>query len=168
MGSLGSMSVNKKLEEFLKLSNNNSFNILFITGKDNYEEFIKDKKYSKNIKVVPYLDNLSALLQSCDLIISRAGASIISEILMASVPSILIPSPNVANNHQYYNAKDLYDNGLALMIEENKLDGNNLYNEVKELIKENTIYKNIKQNLLSYDKTHAIEIIYDKVMEILK
>ncbi len=168
MGSLGSMSVNKKLEEFLKLANNASFNVLFITGKDNYDEFIKNKKYSKNIKIIPYLDNLSSLLKSCDLVISRAGASIISEILMASIPSILIPSPNVANNHQYYNAKSLYDNGLALMIEEDKLDSKKLYSDLKMLIKGNTIYKNIQNNLNKYEKNSASEIIYNKVKELIK
>ncbi len=164
-GSLGSSSVNTKLEEFLKLSNNASYNILFITGERNYDEFIKNKKYSKNIKIIPYLDNLASLFKSCDLVISRAGASTISELLMAKTPSILIPSPNVANNHQYYNAKDLYDEGLTIMIEEAKLDGNKLYHEVKELLSNNSIYKNIKNNLNKKEMVIASEIIYKTVKE---
>ena len=63
--------------------------------------------FLKMFKVVPYVDNLAGLMKNAYLIISRAGASTISEILALKIPSILIPSPYVANNHQYYNALDL-------------------------------------------------------------
>ncbi len=167
-GSLGSSSVNDRLVEFLKLSNNAFYNVLFITGERNYDEFIKHNKFSKNIKVIPYLDNLAALFKTSELVISRAGASTISELLMSETPAILIPSPNVANNHQYYNAKELYDNGLSLMIEENNLDGQKLYNEVKSLLsKNNKLYANMKVNLKNYEKKQASDIIYNEVKEVL-
>ena len=64
---------------------------------------------------------MSGLLRNVDLIISRAGASTISEIIASKVPSILIPSPNVANNHQYYNALDLKNKKISILIEEKNL-----------------------------------------------
>ena len=104
-GSLGSSSLNNKLLEFLKLSQNEDYEILFITGNGNYEELSKNK-FGSNIKILPYLNNLSSLFKNCDLVVSRAGAGTLSELLMSETPSILIPSPHVANNHQYYNAHD--------------------------------------------------------------
>lgn len=168
-GSLGSGGLNQKLIEFLKLSKNDDYEVLFITGHSNYEEFTKTNIFSKNIKVVPYLDNLASLLKSSDLIISRAGAGIISEILVANIPSILIPSPNVANNHQYYNALDLHKEELAIMIEEKDLSGKVLYNEVKELLNsDNKKYNKILSNLKKNKTIDSSKIIYDEIVKLVK
>ena len=69
------------------------YEVLYITGKSLYEDFIKDQTFGSNIKVVPYLDNLAALLKNTDLIVTRAGASTMSEILSLRLPAIFIPSP---------------------------------------------------------------------------
>jgi len=168
-GSLGSSGLNDKLIEFLKLSKNEEYEVLFITGKGNYETFVKENKFSKNIKVVPYLDNLSSLFKSSDLIISRAGAGTISEILMANIPSVLVPSPNVANNHQYYNALDLDKNNLSLMIEEKDLTGNDLYNKVKDLLSEgNKEYQTILNNLKKNKNINSSDIIYEEIGKLVK
>ena len=167
-GSLGSSALNNKLIEFLKLSKNEDYEILFITGKSNYESFIKENKFSKNVKVLPYLDNLASLFKSSDLIIGRAGAGTISEILMAKTPSILIPSPNVANNHQYYNALDLSKEQLAIMIEENDLTGELLYKQVKELFtKDAKLYKDIVNNLKKYETINSSDIIYEEIRKLV-
>lgn len=167
-GSLGSSTLNKKLIEFLKLSKDENYEVLFITGESNYETITKSNKFSKNIKVVPYFDNLSHLLSSSDLIITRAGASTISEIINAKVPAILIPSPYVANNHQYYNALDLYNSNKALMIEEKELDSNELYKKVVELLKNNNKeYAKIKNNLLKEKSINSSEIIYKEIKELI-
>lgn len=168
-GSLGSSGLNAKLIEFLKLSKDEDYEVLFITGKGNYDFFIKENKFSKNIKVVPYLDNLSSLFKSSDLIISRAGAGTISEILMANIPSILVPSPNVANNHQYYNALDLDNNKLALMIEEKNLTGKEMYEKVKQLLSEkNKEYQTILNNLKTNKNINSSDIIYEEIGKLVK
>lgn len=167
-GSLGSSGLNAKLIEFLKLSKDNkNYEVLFITGKGNYDNVISKNSFGKNIQVLPYLDNLSALFKEADLIISRAGAGTISEILMARVPSILVPSPNVANNHQYYNAKDIAESNLALMIEEKDLESQKLYNEVNELLSENELYINIKENLKKYENINSSDIIYKEIVKLV-
>lgn len=167
-GSLGSSALNAKLIEFLKLSGKEDYEVLFITGNGNYETF-NQNKFSDNIKILPYLNNLSSLFSSCDLIISRAGAGTISEILMANIPSILIPSPNVANNHQYYNAHDLSENNLAFMILESDIDAKELYQKVKSLLNDNSIeYKKIKKNLVSHKKFSSSDKIYKEIKEIIK
>ena len=166
-GSLGSSALNNKLNDFLKLSQNEDYEILFITGNNNYEDFVKGNKYKKNIKILPYLNNLSALFKNCDLVISRAGAGTVAELLMAQTPSILIPSPNVANNHQYYNAKDLNDNKLAIMIEETDLDAKKLYQKVKLLLNNSQEYKEIKNNLSHRENIASGDKIYKSIKELI-
>ena len=92
------------------------YNVLVITGDKYYEQFSKFN-YS-NVKIVPYMDNLINLMKDSDLIVSRAGASIISEITSIGMPSILVPSPYVSNNHQYKNALSLESAGAAVIVSE--------------------------------------------------
>jgi len=167
-GSLGSSALNDKLIEFLKRSEKEDFEVLFITGERNYELFSKENKFGKNIKVLPYLNNLAAIFKECDLVIGRAGAGTISELIMARTPSILVPSPNVANNHQYYNAKDLADSKLAIMIEEKNLDGIKLYKKVKELLKDNNKeYNEIAKNLKNTQNFSSSDKIYNEIKELV-
>ena len=166
-GSQGSSSLNEKFKAFLKLVAHEEYKILYITGKGLYDDFIKDTKFPNNVKVVPYVDNLSGLMKDAYLVISRAGASTISEILALKIPSILIPSPFVANNHQYYNALDLVNMKVAAIIEEEKLDATLLQVTINELI--NTPkYAEMKRNLEKLNTKEASTIIYDEIKELLK
>ena len=126
-------------------------------------------KENQNVKVVPFLDNLSGLFSDVDLIISRAGAGTISEILAMEIPSILIPSPFVANNHQYYNALDLKNKKVSILLEEKDLNASNLYNQVKTLLEDNNKeYLEMKQKLSKLDMKNAGSAIYESIKEILK
>lgn len=168
-GSLGSGSLNEKLIEFLHKSSNEEYEVLFLTGDAYYNDFIKNNKFSKNIHIKPYIDNLVSLFKSCDLVISRAGAGTTSELIATHTPSIIIPSPNVANNHQYYNALALHKDGLAIMIEEKDLTGDLLYKKVKELLKENNKeYLKIKNNLNNIKEYSSSDIIYKEIKELIK
>ena len=116
-GSLGSSTINNKMVDFLHKAKDANYEILYITGKNLYDDFVKENKFSSNVKVVPYVDGLPALLKNTDLIVTRAGASTMSEILSLNLPAIFIPSPYVANNHQYYNALTLKNNNAGELIE---------------------------------------------------
>lgn len=159
MGSLGSTVINNMLKDFLEDFNMPSYEILFITGKSSYEEF-KNIKVNKNIKIIPFYNELSGLMKSSDIVISRAGASTISEILACEIPSILIPSPYVANNHQYYNALDLKEKGVSIMIEQKTLNKEILNEKIKEIIKNE---KEIKQKLKKIPKLNASTIIVEEI-----
>ena len=93
------------MKEQLKLFNNKDYEIMFVTGKNYYDEY-KKIKYTSNVKIVPYIDGLVKLLKKTDVLVTRAGASTLAEISALKVPSILIPSPYVTENHQYKNAMD--------------------------------------------------------------
>ena len=132
---------------------------MYITGKSYYEEFTKDLDITDNVKVVPYVDNLSGLLKNTDVLISRSGASTMSEVIALHVPTIFIPSPYVANNHQYYNALDLVKKKAALMIEEKDFNCRTLLSDIDKLLKDDTIKNNLKNiSLVDSEKVFINEI----------
>jgi UDP-N-acetylglucosamine--N-acetylmuramyl-(pentapeptide) pyrophosphoryl-undecaprenol N-acetylglucosamine transferase len=88
----------------------------------------------KNVKLVPYLNDMLGVMKSTDLIISRAGASTISEITALGLPSILIPSPYVTHNHQEENAKVLENNGASVIIKENDLSAKVLLEKIDNIL----------------------------------
>ncbi len=167
-GSLGSATVNAKMTEFLNEVKKEEFEVLYITGKDLYEDFIKDQKFPSNVKVLPYLDNLPALLKNTDLIVTRAGASTMSEILSLNLPAIFIPSPYVANNHQYYNALEIKNNGGGEIIEEKDLTSAKLLSTINEVLKDQEKYKKMRQNLQKMSMNNSSELIYKKLKGLIK
>ncbi len=167
-GSLGSRTINEKCKPFLLMASDKPYEILYITGKNYYEDFIKDTVFPHNVKVVPFIDNLNSYLLDAYLIITRSGASTISEILALNIPSILIPSPYVANNHQYYNALDLVNLKVAEMIEEKNLKTDILEITINELINNKTKYQEMVNNLKKIATKEASLIIYEEVRKNIK
>lgn len=166
MGSLGSEVVNNRLKDFITNFNDKDKEILFITGNSSYEEFSNIK--NDRVKIVPFINDLSGLMSSADIIISRAGASTISEILALNKPSILIPSPYVANNHQYYNAVSLKNDNLALMLEEKDLSIPNITKNIEDLLYNKDKQIKIKNNLNKVSTLDSTKIIYDAIKELIK
>ena len=161
-GSLGSSVMNNKMLDFLSSIDNEDYEVLYITGNSSYETF-KNNKVSENVFIVPFVENLSALMKDFDVVISRAGASIISEIVAIGVPTIFIPSPYVANNHQYYNALDLKNNHAGLMIEEQDLNKDNLKELINSLLKDDMLYNDMKFNARKLSVDNSSTIIYESI-----
>lgn len=139
-GSLGADAINNAVVQMLDVLKGEK-NICFLHSTGKFGFWVEDKLKEKNIpfgkgtniEIRTYIDNMDICLSACDLVISRAGASSISEIQALSKPSILIPSPNVAENHQFHNAMALAKNDGAVLIEEKDLDGNFLAQKILEL-----------------------------------
>lgn len=167
MGSLGSTSVNERLLDFLRTYERDDAEILFITGKKSYATLNNNLIVPKSTKIVPFFDNLPSLMKSADLIISRAGASTIAEIMATKTPSILIPSPYVANNHQYYNALDLVNKNISVMLEEKDLDKNSLIKAIDDIF-EDKKFNEIKNNLSKIKDISSSSLIMDEVYKELK
>ena len=166
MGSLGSKTVNEKMKKQLTLFNNKDYEVLFVTGKNYYEEYSK-LNYSSNIKIISYIQNLPSLLKKTDVLISRAGATTLSEIAAVKVPTILIPSPYVTENHQYLNAMDLVNKNAALILEEKDLKGDNLLRLVEKILNDKLLANNLKENLKKFYVKDSGEIIYDEIKKIV-
>lgn len=166
MGSLGAENIHTFMKENINKFNDKKYQVLYITGKNNYED-IKDIKCSKNIKILPYLDNLAGLFKDTDILVTRAGASTLSEIIALEIPSILIPSPFVPNNHQYKNAIDLVNNNAALMIEEKDLTFDNLQDNINKILNDKKVELDMKNNLKKMQVNDSATIIYDSIKKLI-
>ena len=158
LGSLGSSSVNKVIKSFIET--NNDFNIIYVSG-NNVNLNIKN---TNNVKIFNYYNPLTDLINIADIVISRAGASTLSEIIELNKPSIIIPSPNVANDHQSKNTKVLIDNKCCLMIKENELNCSILTKKVYNLTQNRKLYESIKDNLKKISKGNNFDIIYKEII----
>ena len=166
-GSLGSRVINNKMLPFLQSIDNEEYEVLYVTGKDYYEEYSKNK-FSSNVKIVPYVDNLSALMKDMDLVITRAGASITSEIMALEKPSIFIPSPYVANNHQYYNALSIKNAGAGELIEEKDLTSDLLKEKIGSILNNPLVYSDMQKNLRKMSINNSSTMIYNLIKNLLR
>lgn len=163
MGSLGSSSVNEMMVEALQGINDVTF--IYVTGKNDYEK-MKNRFQQPNIHVMDFVDQL-AILKRIDLIVCRAGATTAAEIIALGVPSILIPSPYVAHNHQFYNASVLVDKKCAFMIEEKNLNKDVLYDKINMVIHNRKLMDDMKKNALAVSYPKASDDILDYMEEIV-
>ena len=165
MGSLGSKTVNEKMVDFLYGFRNKNYEVLFVTG-EHYYDSVKSNRFPSNVKVIPYISGLGGVMKISDLIISRAGASTLSEIVSLRLPSILIPSPYVANNHQYYNALDLENEHASLMIEEKNLKEGVLLSKIDEILGDDDKMKIMKENLSKLAIDDSAFRIYERLKDL--
>ena len=167
MGSLGSLTMTKKLKETLPLFKNKDYQVLLITGKDYYDEY-KDIKLSSNVKIVPFYNNLIGLMKDADLIVTRSGASTIAEITSIGLPAIMVPSPYVTNNHQYVNAKSLEDDGACIILKEEDFDKNSLVDLLDKTINDKKKLNSMRSALLKRGVTDSATRIYEEIIKLVR
>lgn len=165
MGSLGSMTINNELKKIINEFKDKDYEVLLVTGKNYYDEFKGIK--IENVKIVPFLNNMLNVLKICDLIVTRAGASTISEITAIGLPSILVPSPYVANNHQFYNAMELVDNKASLLLEEKDFNALNLIKKIDLVLNDKKLYEEMHQKSLELGKVDSNIKIYQLIEELV-
>lgn len=166
MGSLGSLTMTKKLKELIPGFSNKKYQVVVVTGKgyiDNY----KDIDVPSNVKIVPFLDNFINLLKDSDLIISRAGASTIAEITAIGLPAILVPSPYVTHNHQYMNAKELADLGACSIVSEDEFSKDRIINEVDRLLNDSKAYCEMKEASKKLGVVDSATKIYEEIRKLI-
>lgn len=161
MGSLGSESVEKKLIEMFKIIDG-SYQVVYATGKSHYEEVKKEVEETEYLKIFEKIDGINVMANST-LLVSRAGATTLCEICALGMPSILIPSPFVPNNHQYKNAKSLVDVDAATMIEEKELTASLLNEKIKELLNNQDKLHELSKNARKLNNDKVLEDIINVV-----
>jgi len=128
-GSQGAKVINETMVKIIATKENQ---FIHITGKQDYEsikqEYIKNN--INNVIVLDFCEQIGELMAVSDLIVSRAGATTLSEIMYLEKKAILIPYAKAANNHQYENAKVLERKGLAVIVNENELDVKRVNQEI--------------------------------------
>ena len=161
-GSLGARSINIAMKKNIKLIIENGIQIIWQTGKNYYYDF--KELDSEMVRVKDFIEDMNAAYSACDLIVARAGATTIAEILVLGIPSVLVPSPNVAENHQYYNAKSLIDEDAAILIEDNKV-AEGLSSIVISTILSNEKLHKLKTKALSIAKPNAAKEIAESAVK---
>ena len=173
-GSLGAQKINETMVGVLKkLIRDNEVSLLFGTGDRNYAEYIKRLKdeeieLTDDIKVVPYINNMSTAMAAADVVVSRAGAITVSEIAALKKPAILIPSPNVVRNHQEQNARELEKNNAAVVLTEDMLTSDILYDKIIEMTLDKERLADMSRNAGKLAVTDALERIAALVEKIIK
>lgn len=167
MGSLGSLTMTKKLKEIIPIFRNKDYQVLLITGKDYYDDY-KDIKISSNVKLVPFIDNLIGLMKDADLIITRSGASTIAEITSIGLPAIMVPSPYVTNNHQYINAKSLEDDGACIILKEEDFNKSSLINLLDKTINDKDKLKKMREALLKRGVLDSATRAYEETIKLVR
>lgn len=163
-GSLGAGQINQVIESNLSFFSDLGIQLIWQCGKLYYDRFQKYNEL-KYVQVHAFLQEMDLLYAASDIIISRAGASSVSELALIGKPVLLIPSPNVAENHQYHNAKFLANSGGAFVLSEN-----NLKDQFKESI--NLLIsvdeKEIREKLSEFARPNATQDILFKITQELK
>lgn len=175
-GSLGARALNDAVSDMLVYSSKDGqMQHLHATGAVGHErmmERLAQRELSidgrDGITVKEYIYNMSECMAAADVVISRAGAISLAEIAAMGKPSILIPSPNVAENHQYHNACVLRDAGAALLIEEKDLNGESLYAALTEVALDCDKRSRMAKAALSLAHRDAAGEIVDHIEAILR
>lgn len=171
-GSLGARHINEACEDLIKWHNGTKkFYHIHGTGKVGFEpmmEHLKEKNVtlSDEVRVLEYINNMDVCMAAADLVICRAGAITLGELAICGKPSVLIPSPFVAENHQYHNAMTLKRGGAAEIIEEKDLTGEKLIETVSMLIEHKAKLKSMSKAALKCAIPDANERIYNVIMKL--
>ncbi len=159
-GTLGSKKINNVMVDFLQSPLSRSYYTTLITGKKYYEEVSAILgTQGKHYLIKPFDENLLKTLSTANLVISRSGATSIFEIIGLAVPSILIPSPNVTNNHQYYNALFLTNKEAAYLMEEKNLNIEHLNSVIKQKINSVIYIDNLNRLYKDIERTNWEELL---------
>jgi UDP-N-acetylglucosamine--N-acetylmuramyl-(pentapeptide) pyrophosphoryl-undecaprenol N-acetylglucosamine transferase len=161
-GSLGAASINKAVADSLKLILEKEIQVIWQTGSNYFEEF--KNKSGKGIFISPFIEDMNLAYSAADLVIARAGATTIAELLVLGIPSVLIPSPNVAENHQYFNAKSLADVGAVILIED-KNAKESLADKIISTIFDLKKLEDLKNNAKKLGKENAASEIADSAIK---
>ena len=172
-GSQGAGKINFSMVDFLASEENRfAYNIILSTGTQYYDE-IKDEIKNRgfvlpdNITIVPYAENVPDIMAAADLVIARSGAITLAEIAVTGLPSILVPSPNVTDDHQYYNAKAFSDAGAALLIKEDDFSAETLSVALKSIFGSKNGLASMAKAAKTLAKPDALDIIVDNVKALL-
>jgi UDP-N-acetylglucosamine--N-acetylmuramyl-(pentapeptide) pyrophosphoryl-undecaprenol N-acetylglucosamine transferase len=170
-GSRGARPINDACIEALQDFKKIDYEVIYITGDVHYDKVIEEVKKAgnpNNIIVEPFLHNMPDYLKNIELIVARAGATTLAEITALGVPSILIPSPYVTNNHQDKNARALEQNGAAKVISESKLTGQVLLNEINGILGSIETWSYMKETALKLGIPDASIRMYKEIKELIK
>ena len=164
-GSLGARRVNQLIEKELEFFASQKVQLLWQCGKLYFEEY--QKYNSENVQVMAFIERMDLVYTAADIVISRAGASSVSELCIVGKPVIFIPSPNVAEDHQTKNAKSVADKNGAILIRESELD-TTFESTFSDLISNESKQDELSQNIKNLALPNATKAIVEEILKLIK
>ena len=146
---------------------NEKTQLIWQTGKDYAEQASKESEGMSYVKVMPFISKMDLAYAAADIIVSRAGASTISELCLIGKPAILVPSPNVAEDHQTKNAMALYNEKAALMVAD-KSAKETLSLVLKDLLGDTVQQQELGKKIIKLAKHQSAEKIADQVIKLIE
>ncbi|WP_439553537.1 undecaprenyldiphospho-muramoylpentapeptide beta-N-acetylglucosaminyltransferase [Flavobacterium macrobrachii] len=165
-GSLGARRINQLIEKEIYNIVSKDIQVIWQCGKFYINEY-KHFSDGKNVQVLDFIDRMDLVYAAADFVISRAGASSVSELCLVGKPTIFIPSPNVAEDHQTKNAKAIVDKNGAILLKENELD-EKFETTFSNLISNESLQKELSQNIKSLAKPNATKDIVEEIIKSIK
>ncbi|MDB4401842.1 undecaprenyldiphospho-muramoylpentapeptide beta-N-acetylglucosaminyltransferase [Algibacter sp.] len=165
-GSLGSRRINQLIEKELDFLDTQNIQIIWQCGKLYYQQY-KIYNNTNNVQVFEFINNMDFAYAAADIVISRAGASSVSELCIVGKPVIFIPSPNVAEDHQTKNAMSVVNQDAAMIIKEEDLDAD-FENKFSQLVASPEKQKELGGNIKKLALVNATKDIADEVEKLLK
>ena len=174
-GSLGARRVNEVVADLCAWEQHEKKPVLHLHATGQYGvQLFKDLEKEKNfaegdgLVVKEYINNMPELLAAADLVISRAGALTLAELEAVGRAAVLIPSPNVAENHQYFNAMELQKADAAVVIEEKDLTGEKLVSTVSDMLAQSGKLAEMGKNARSLSVDDSLDRIADALMKLVQ
>ena len=165
-GSLGARRINQLIAKELVNFSSQNVQLIWQCGKlynDEYAHFNENE----NVQVLPFIERMDLAYAAADVIISRAGASSVSELCLVAKPTLFIPSPNVAEDHQTKNANAIVEKHGAILIKESELD-TQFTTKINALLNDEVLQKNLSENMLKLAKPNATKDIVDEIVKLIK
>lgn len=165
-GSLGSRTLNNGWKENLNSVLEKDYQLIWQTGKLDYKNILEETKdiSSRNLQIVEFIKSMETAYSAADVIVSRAGAIAISELAIAKKPVLLVPFPFAAEDHQTKNAQTLVDKNAAKMVKDTEMK-EKFWNTLSEICENESLRKEMSQNLEFFAKPKATEEIVDEIFK---
>ncbi len=165
-GSLGARTINEGVLEGYQKMLDQDIQLIWQTGKIYFDQIKTQVQENNHIKILAFVDKMEAAFSLADVVISRAGASSISEMAMLKKAAIFVPSPNVSEDHQTKNAMALVKEGAAVMVKDAEVK-QKLVDEVINLVKDEEGCEVLKQNVIKFAKPNAANEIVDELLKLI-
>jgi UDP-N-acetylglucosamine--N-acetylmuramyl-(pentapeptide) pyrophosphoryl-undecaprenol N-acetylglucosamine transferase len=168
-GSLGARSLNNAVLHNLEQFSESGYSLIWQTGSFYYDEMVEKTKGTlpDSIQILQFIERMDLAYAAADIVVARAGAGTISELCLVGKPVILIPSPNVAEDHQTKNALSLVNKGAAVLIKDSEIEAK-IYTEISELFSNPQKMNDLSVNIRRMARPDATSRIVDEALKLIK
>lgn len=169
-GSLGAMRLNEAFVAALPSLATKPYDVTYVTGKKYYDEVMlaAQKITAPNVHIVPFVDDMPALMRTADVLMARSGATTLVEAAMFGIPTIFVPSPNVTGDHQLKNAQSFVAEGAATLLEEKDLSATTFISKIDELMTNSERRQNMCEQLQNLAQPEASVLMYQAAQALQK